>query len=154
MGAKILPNDDISKFFKRKYRQMALFKFILNKISMETTVIQRAKQLIEDRGVTPRGFASEIDFNYSTLNNYLTGRRKLINFDLVESIMLSFGNISADWLITGKGQMFKDNNTINNIKYETRPRIPMTAAAACVHQKTKFFVVGTNVLDILLNKLV
>ena len=28
------------------------------------------------------------------------------------------------------------------------------AGAACVHQKTKFFVVGTNVLDILLNKLV
>lgn len=38
-------------------------------------------------------------------------------------------------------------------KIKNRARLSQ-AAAACVHQKTKFFVVGTNVLDIRLNKLV
>jgi len=94
---------------------------------METTVIQRVKQLIEKRGVTPRGFASDIDFNYSTLNNYLTGRRKSIDIDLIEKIISSFDNVSSDWLIAGKGKMFKTDDTLASV--ETRPRIPMTAAA-------------------------
>lgn len=94
---------------------------------MESTVIQRVKQIIEKRGVTSRGFASEIDFNYSTLNNYLTGRRKSIDIDLIEKIVSSFDNISTDWLITGKGKMFKTDSTASLV--ETRPRIPMTVAA-------------------------
>ena len=74
---------------------------------MQTSVIQRVKELISKRGVTPRGFASEIDFNYSTLNNYLSGRRTTIDSSLPEAILRTFGNISADWLMTGKGSMLK-----------------------------------------------
>lgn len=87
---------------------------------MEASVIQRVKLLIESRGVTVRGFASEIDFNYSTLNNYLTGRRSTIDCELPEKILLSFGNISAEWLMRGKGEMYisaeKENITgANNV---------------------------------------
>ncbi len=98
---------------------------------METSVIERVKELIKDRGVTPRGFASDIDFNYSTLNNYLTGRRKAIDASLIESLVSSFDNVSAEWLLTGRGNMFKSENK----PYEsipTRPRIPMSAAAGAV----------------------
>ncbi len=62
------------------------------------------------------------------LNNYLTGRRKAIDVSLVESIVSSFDNVSAEWLLTGKGKMFKsENKPYDNIP--TRPRIPMSAAA-------------------------
>jgi predicted transcriptional regulator len=71
-----------------------LFRQIINNIIMKTTVIQRIKEIIEKRGVTSRGFSSEIDFNYTTLNNYLTGRRKAVSCELIEKILSSFGNIS------------------------------------------------------------
>jgi hypothetical protein len=47
---------------------LALFRQIINNIIMKTTVIQRIKEIIEKRGVTSRGFSSEIDFNYTTPN--------------------------------------------------------------------------------------
>ena len=91
---------------------------------MKTTVIQRVKELITKRGVTPRGFASEIDFNYSTLNNYLTGRRSAIDSSLPEAILRTFGNISAEWLMTGEGSMLKmDLTGVNGPK----PCIPYYA---------------------------
>lgn len=100
---------------------------------MEETVIQRVRKLIQRRGVTPRGFASEIDFNYSTLNNYLTGRRKSIEVSLIERIVSSFDNVSSEWLITGNGTMLKSENALARNKIEpyggTRPRIPMDVAA-------------------------
>lgn len=76
---------------------------------MQTSVIQRIKELINKRGVTPRGFASEINFNYSTLNNYLSGRRATIDSSLPEAILRTFGNISAEWLMSGRGEMFKSD---------------------------------------------
>jgi len=98
---------------------------------METDVKSRIKEYLKAKGVTPRGFASDIDFNYSTLNNYLTGRRKAIDASLVESIISSFDNVSAEWLLTGRGKMFKsENKPYENIP--TRPRIPMSAAAGAV----------------------
>lgn len=84
---------------------------------METTVIQRIRELIAERGVTPRGFASEIGFNYSTLNNYLTGRRETIDSGLPEKILLTFGDVSPDWLMTGKGEMFKPHAPGPKISY-------------------------------------
>ena len=70
---------------------------------MEVTVIQRIKEIIDKKGVTPRSFASIINFNYSTLNNYLSGRRTSIDCLLLERIALSFDDISMDWILTGKG---------------------------------------------------
>lgn len=75
---------------------------------METTVIQRISELIERRGLTPHSFAAEIGFNYSTLNNYLVGRRKSIDQILIGKIISSFGDVSPDWLLLGKGGMYKN----------------------------------------------
>lgn len=100
---------------------------------MKTTVIQRIKEIIEKRGVTSRGFSSEIDFNYTTLNNCLTGRRKAVSCELIEKILSSFGNISAGWLMLGEGDMLRQNPLAplqNPCEIEeTRPRIPMAVAA-------------------------
>lgn len=76
---------------------------------MEQSVIQRVKDLIASKDLTPRSFAERINFNYSTLNNYLTGRRTNINVDLVKSIVSSYDDINPDWLLTGSGEMYLSN---------------------------------------------
>lgn len=57
--------------------------------------------------MTARSFSILIGFNYSTLNNYITGRRTSIDCDLIAKISSSFDDISMDWLISGSGNMIK-----------------------------------------------
>lgn len=70
-------------------------------------ILERLKGIISNRGLTPRAFALKIGFNYSTLNNYLTGRRTTIDLDLITKTASSFDDISAEWLLRGHGEMFK-----------------------------------------------
>lgn len=69
------------------------------------TVLYRLKLFISTLEMTPRAFAIKIDFNYSTLNNYLTGRRTTIDLELISRTISSFENLSAEWLMRGKGEM-------------------------------------------------
>lgn len=70
-----------------------------------TNILERIKEFISIKDLTPRAFAIKIDFNYSTLNNYLTGRRSTIDLELVNKTLSSFENLSAEWLLRGKGEM-------------------------------------------------
>lgn len=70
-----------------------------------TNILERIKELISINGLTPRAFAIRIDFNYSTLNNYLTGRRTTIDLELINKTLSSFDNLSAEWLLRGNGEM-------------------------------------------------
>lgn len=74
---------------------------------MENTVIERIRGLILEKGLSPRAFAQVVGFNYSTLNNYLTGRRSSIDNDLIIKIISTFNDVSSDWLLTGQGPMLK-----------------------------------------------
>lgn len=74
---------------------------------MEDTVTQRIKQIIYHKSISPRSFALQIGFNYSTLNNYLTGRRKSVDSKLLSAIASTYDDISPLWLLTGKGEMLR-----------------------------------------------
>ena len=70
-------------------------------------MIERIKKVISVKAKSPREFALLIDFNYSTLNNYLNGRRKSIDSEMLSKIVSTFDDISANWLLTGKGSMIE-----------------------------------------------
>ena len=84
------------------YRHMTIFNFLSK---LMDTLIDRIKMIIEAKGYSPRAFAIAIGFNYSTLNNYLTGRRSTIDSELIEKALMSFDDISAEWLLRGKGDI-------------------------------------------------
>ena len=77
---------------------------------MEPT-IEKICMLIASKNLTPRAFALKIGFNYSTLNNYLTGRRTTIDSELLIKILSSYDDVSAEWLLRGKGEMILENQT-------------------------------------------
>ena len=95
------------------YRHMTIFNFLSK---LMDTLIDRIKMIIEAKGYSPRAFAIAIGFNYSTLNNYLTGRRSTIDSELIEKALTSFDDISAEWLLRGKGDILIQ-------KEETEPRM-------------------------------
>ena len=65
---------------------MTIFNFLSK---LMDTLIDRIKMIIEAKGYSPRAFAIAIGFNYSTLNNYLTGRRSTIDSELIEKALTS-----------------------------------------------------------------
>lgn len=92
---------------------------------MKSSVIQRVSALIAAKGMSSRSFASTIGFNYSTLNNYITGRRANVDIVLLEKIANSFGDINVSWLLTGNGNMVKSDEKVGAVsvssKYPLKP---------------------------------
>lgn len=69
---------------------------------------ERISLIIKELGITQKAFSERIKLSSSgTLNNILHGRKSNPSFDLIEKICMSFDNVDANWLITGKGEMFK-----------------------------------------------
>ena len=93
-------------------------------------MIERIKAIIEDKKVSPRQFAMEIGFNYSTLNNYLTGRRTTIDSLLPCAIISSYVDIDSSWLLTGKGSMYVADELPPITGYEELSVMDLHAALA------------------------
>lgn len=84
---------------------------------MDKSIIERVRKYINIKGISVRAYANIVGFNYSTLNNYFTGRRTTIDSSLIEKTINSFDDISPEWLLTGKGEMFKDQPVAGPVIY-------------------------------------
>lgn len=82
---------------------------------MENTITERISSIIKSKGMSMRAFAASIDFPYNTLNQYILGKRTTIDSSLIVKTISSFDDISSEWLLTGKGQMLKENTQIQVI---------------------------------------
>lgn len=68
-------------------------------------MINRIKQLQDVLGVSENELAQRLGMKQSTLNSYTLGKRKP-SFDLAESMLTTFVDISAEWLLRGKEPMY------------------------------------------------
>lgn len=71
-------------------------------------MIERIKQVITYANMSERAFAERIGVKQNTLNQQIKGERG-ISLDIVSKILISFENISAEWLMRGEGEMMKGN---------------------------------------------
>lgn len=98
-----------------------LFRNTLNYYIMESAILQRVKQIcFEKFNSNTSAFAKEIGIQQVTFNNYMSGKRKL-SLEAVEVILYTFSEISAEWLLRGKGEMLKasaaaDTNQISEVE--------------------------------------
>jgi hypothetical protein len=75
---------------------------------------ERIVLIINEFRLKQKEFSEKIGANsLGTLNNIIHGRKSKPSFELIEKICLSFEDIDANWLITGKGEMFKKNHQMN-----------------------------------------
>lgn len=72
-------------------------------------MIGRIKKIIEHTGLSERAFAEIIGVKQNTLNQQLKGERGL-SLETISKILISYENISAEWLLRGSGEMIKENN--------------------------------------------
>lgn len=77
-------------------------------------MIERVIDIIKLKAKSVREFADSVGIKQVTLNQQLNGDRKL-SLDTVLSILNSFEDISAEWLLRGEGEMYKaDDKNIND----------------------------------------
>lgn len=83
---------------------------------MEDSVNQRIKSVIEYYSLTQKKFAESIGVAQTTVSSFFK-RGSKPSYDILESIKNAFPEISADWLLSGEGEMLREAtpNNIGNI---------------------------------------
>jgi len=66
----------------------------------------RIQRLISTENLTPTKFADVIGVQRSAISHILSGRNKP-SFDLIQKILTKFPRLNADWLMMGRGEMYK-----------------------------------------------
>ena len=69
---------------------------------------ERINRILKHYNLSSTQFADEIGVQRSSVSHVLTGRNKP-GFDFIQKIIGTFPEISAEWLITGVGNMFKQD---------------------------------------------
>lgn len=86
---------------------------------MENSVNNRIRIIYKSFNITLKTFSDRLDMSEGTLKSMFT-RGTNPSFDILHKIANAYSEISMDWLITGKGEMYKTeynagrDNNINN----------------------------------------
>jgi transcriptional regulator with XRE-family HTH domain len=69
---------------------------------------ERLLQLLQSEGINPTKFAERIGVQRSSISHILSGRNKP-SYDFIVKILEKFPNLNPDWLLRGKGLMYKND---------------------------------------------
>lgn len=73
----------------------------------------RIIQFLNENNLTSTKFADKIGVQRSSISHILSGRNKP-SFDFIEKMLLAYPDLNAQWLITGKGNMFANQPSLFN----------------------------------------
>lgn len=98
----------------------------------------RIKEIIAHSGLSDRAFAIKCGIAQNTLNRQLNGVREL-SLVTVNSILDTFVDISAEWLLRGKGEMLLSsvNNESLNIERITRLADTIATLQGTINEQMK-----------------
>ena len=72
---------------------------------------KRLQQFLNAENITQAQLADTLGVARAGISHILSGRNKP-GFDFLEGIALHYPEVSMDWLLTGKGRMYKDASAI------------------------------------------
>lgn len=84
---------------------------------METTINQRIKILVDDLRINTNKFAISIGKTQPAIKNLIEGGSQP-NYETLTEIIEKY-NVSADWLLLGKGPMYNDGIEVPKVKDDT-----------------------------------
>lgn len=82
-----------------------LATFVTNHITFMNT---RLKQFIAAENISQSQFADTIKVVRASVSHVLSGRNNP-SYDFIKAIMTAYPALNMDWLILGKGKMYKEN---------------------------------------------
>ena len=86
---------------------------------MEDQIDKRLRLLLENERLTSSQFAKIVGYRPSSISHILSGRNKP-GFDFIQEILKKFDTINPDWLILGRGEIYKTTDRVlDNSKKST-----------------------------------
>jgi hypothetical protein len=82
---------------------------------------ERIKILIEELNLNNRSFALKLGIDPTIIHNIVAGRKSHPSFTVLEKIILTFDNIEARWLLTGKGNKYTTSSQHPSMIEENAP---------------------------------
>ncbi len=77
-----------------------------------TDVNDRVMLIMQALNLSKTDFAKVININASGLS-HIANKRNKPSIDLIISLLNAYPHINAEWVLTGKGSMYKDSVSIN-----------------------------------------
>ena len=78
---------------------------------MEDQIDKRLRLLLENERLTSSQFAKIVGYRPSSISHILSGRNKP-GFDFIQEILKKFDNINPEWLILGRGEMYRTTDKV------------------------------------------
>lgn len=82
-----------------------VFTFVTKKYN---NMNRRLLQFLQAENITQSQFADILDVARGSVSHILSGRNRP-GYDFMESLLLHYPNLNLDWLLTGKGKMYKNS---------------------------------------------
>ena len=82
---------------------------------------KRLQQFLDAENITQAQLADTLGVARAGISHILSGRNKP-GFDFLEAMAVHYPRISMDWLLTGKGRMYKDIDGENLVFAPIQPR--------------------------------
>ena len=105
------------------------FRFVTFVTPKDYTMDKRLQQFLDAENISQAQLADTLGVARAGISHILSGRNKP-GFDFLEAMAVHYPQISMDWLLTGKGRMYKDTTGEN----------PVFAAAPAPRRVSKILV--------------
>ncbi len=69
-------------------------------------------QFLQAENITQSQFADTLSVARGSVSNILSGRNKP-GYEFLESLILHYPNLNLEWLMSGKGRMYKDDSPVS-----------------------------------------
>ncbi len=89
---------------------------------------RRLLQFLQAENITQAQFADTLSVARGSVSHILAGRNKP-GYDFMESLLLHYPRLNLDWLMTGKGRMYRDEVAAESPEGATLELFPPVQAA-------------------------
>lgn len=76
----------------------------------------RVQLILKTKNISASRFADEIGVQRSNISHIISGRNNP-SLDFIQKILKRFPDINSDWLIFGKGTMYKEQDLFSAVEY-------------------------------------
>lgn len=83
----------------------------------------RIKKIMESENMTPARFADHLQIGRAVISHILNGRNNP-SLDVITRILSQMPNLNSDWLLTGLGNMYKNEKSNSDREQKNQTSIP------------------------------
>jgi len=94
---------------------------------MEDQIDKRLRLLLENERLTSSQFAKIVGYMPSSISHILSGRNKP-GFDFIQEILKKFDTINPEWLLLGRGEIYKTTDKVSDNNKESAFRESITTS--------------------------